>query len=244
VTDLLDLAQARHPAESLASTAVDREMDRQVGVLLEHGIPELLALPRDQFTQSVRELRPVLQRSVAARGGATPADGRVPFILVASGGPDQDMIGAEQQILLLRLPDGSAAGVLDRNHGPEGLAPYRPIDMVGPPPGPVYALLDVDRGEEFRGVPPRDALPTIQARGRSPLTILEGIAAVLLHPHLLAKNACFMLSGSRRGDRRVPALWISKKAPKLGWCWDGNPHTWLGVASTAGRIPQPDSANA
>ena len=47
-----------------------------------------------------------------------------------------------------------------------------------------------------------------------------------------------MLSGSRRGDRRVPAMWISARAPKLGWCWDGNPHDWLGVASAGspGRL--------
>ncbi|WP_432487867.1 DUF5701 family protein [Kineococcus sp. SYSU DK018] len=24
-------------------------------------------------------------------------------------------------------------------------------------------------------------------------------------------------------------------APKAGWCWAGNRHTWLGFASTAGR---------
>jgi len=49
------------------------------------------------------------------------------------------------------------------------------------------------------------------------------------------KNHCFMLMGSRRGDLRVPALWISEKAPKLGWCYDGNPHTWLGIASAESR---------
>jgi len=60
---------------------------------------------------------------------------------------------------------------------------------------------------------------------------------VVIHrPSLLEKNKCFMLSGSRRHDRRVPALWISERAPKLGWCWDGNPHTWLGVASAGGRV--------
>jgi hypothetical protein len=52
----------------------------------------------------------------------------------------------------------------------------------------------------------------------------------------LEKNSCFTLAGSRRHDRRVPAMWISERAPKLGWCWDGNPHTWLGVASAAGRL--------
>jgi hypothetical protein len=100
----------------------------------------------------------------------------------------------------------------------------------------VYALIDVERGEEFCGVPPHDALSVIFGRGRTPLTIPEGIAFVLLHPSELEKNACFMLSGSRRGDRRVPALWISGKTPKLGWCWEGNPHTWLGVASTRARV--------
>ena len=66
-------------------------------------------------------------------------------------------------------------------------------------------------------------------------TIAEGIALQLVLPALLEKNKCFMLAGSRRGDRRVPALWISDRAPKLGWCWEGNPHSWLGTASALGR---------
>ena len=46
-------------------------------------------------------------------------------------------------------------------------------------------------------------------------------------------------------DTRTPALWISggtgrdgkerKGAPKVGWCWAGNRHTWLGFASATGR---------
>src|SRR5699024_9462624 len=46
-------------------------------------------------------------------------------------------------------------------------------------------------------------------------------------------------------DSRTPALWASggtgrdgkdrKDAPKLGWCWWNNRHTWLGVASAGGR---------
>ncbi|HZI97726.1 MAG TPA: DUF5701 family protein, partial [Actinomycetales bacterium] len=61
----------------------------------------------------------------------------------------------------------------------------------------------------------------------------------------LERNRCFMLAGSRCGDRRVPALWISsgtgkdgtanRGAPKLGWCWAGNRHTWLGHASAGSR---------
>ena len=47
-----------------------------------------------------------------------------------------------------------------------------------------------------------EALPVILGRGRTPLTIEEGIAVVTHAPQLLEKNRCFMLSGSRRGDRR------------------------------------------
>ena len=63
-------------------------------------------------------------------------------------------------------------------------------------------------------MPPEAALPVIRGRGRTPLTIDEGIAVVTHAPRLLEKNKCFMLSGSRRHDRRVPAMWISERAPE------------------------------
>jgi hypothetical protein len=212
--------------------STDHELDRQRDVLLQHGLPNRVGLAEDMFTAAVEALRPALRH----RASSDHLQRQRPFVLMVSGGVASDMAAAEQQVPLLRLAGGSRPGVLDRNHGEQGLAPYRPIAEVGLVPAPVYALVDVDRGEEFRGVPPRDALPVILQRGRTPLTIPEGIAFVLLHPHTLEKNACFMLSGSRRGDRRVPALWISGQAPKLGWCWDGNPHAWLGVASAQARI--------
>jgi hypothetical protein len=96
-------------------------------------------------------------------------------------------------------------------------------------------VFDVDRGSEFCSVTPTDAVATITERGRTPITVAEGIALVTQHEHLLVKNHCFSLAGSRCGDKRVPAIWISNKAPKLGWCWAGNPHTWLGTAHSADR---------
>lgn len=211
---------------------LNTELDRQRAVLLQHRIPSSIGLADDTFSDAVEALRPLLRD----RADSDQPKGHAPFVLMVSGGAARDMAAAEQQVPLLSLAEGSAPGVLDRNHGEQGLAPYRPIEEVGPPPAPVYALVDVQRGAEFCGVAPQDALLEILARGRTPLTIPEGIALVMLYPHVLEKNACFMLSGSRRGDRRVPALWISGKAPKLGWCWDGNPHSWLGVASTRARI--------
>jgi hypothetical protein len=155
----------------------------------------------------------------------------VPFVLVVT----RDLVSPYDSVPLLHLAGSDKAGRVDRNHGEGDLAGYHPIEGCAPP-GAAYLLLDVERGEEFCNVRPEDATRTIRGRGRTPLTIDEGIALVTQVPRLLEKNKCFMLAGSRRHDRRVPALWISERAPKLGWCWDGNPHTWLGTASVRSRV--------
>ncbi|GLW10154.1 hypothetical protein Misp01_52830 [Microtetraspora sp. NBRC 13810] len=82
---------------------------------------------------------------------------------------------------------------------------------------------------------PNDAMDVIAGRDRTLLTIEEGIALITHFPQILVRNKCFSLGGSRSGDRRVPAIWISERSPKLGWCWAGNPHTWLGMASASTR---------
>src|SRR5690606_41079335 len=94
----------------------------------------------------------------------------------------------------------------------------------------------IERGEEYLNVTPDDAFEAIVARGRSPLTMAEGVALLTHYPQFLQPNRCFSLLASRAGDKRVPALWLSAGRPKLGWCWAGNPHTWLGSASAATRI--------
>jgi hypothetical protein len=100
---------------------------------------------------------------------------------------------------------------------------------------------------------PNEALPAITSDGRTPLTVSEGIHLLLQQPGMLERNHCFMTIGSRlrndnnRFDARTPAIWISngtgrdgaanRDAPKVGWCWAGNRHTWLGFASAATRHP-------
>jgi hypothetical protein len=118
---------------------------------------------------------------------------------------------------------------------PEDLDGFMPIAAVDLPVPPAYVAIDVDLGAASRNVRPEDALRTILDAGRSPLTLDEGIALVLQQPEVIAKNWGFSMAGSRRDDQRVPALWISEGRPKLGWCWDRNPHTWLGTASCARR---------
>lgn len=113
---------------------------------------------------------------------------------------------------------------------------FKTIEHVIFPRGFAYLLTDIDRGKAFLNVIPETALKTILQENRSPLTINEGIAVLTQYPEFLMKNNCFSLLASRFTDQRVPALWISDKRPKLGWCWDRNPHTWLGSASCGARV--------
>jgi Family of unknown function (DUF5701) len=129
---------------------------------------------------------------------------------------------------------------------------FAPIGPVRLPVGPVYVTVDLDRGDHLANWSPDEALPAIIAAGRTPLTLGEGIHWLLQQPEVLERNRCFMTIGSRLHrtsgppDRRAPALWISngtgrdgrenRNAPKVGWCWAGNRHTWLGFASAASRM--------
>ena len=116
------------------------------------------------------------------------------------------------------------------------LETFEPIASVHVPTAAAYVAVDVDLGAGSRNVRPEDALRDILAAGRSPLTIDEGVALLLQQPTAIETNWGFSMAGSRRADQRVPAFWVSEGRPKLGWCWDRNPHTWLGTASCAGRI--------
>ena len=128
---------------------------------------------------------------------------------------------------------------------------FTPIEQATPPVGPVYAVDGVERGDAMLNWSPDEALPAITAQGRTPLTVTEGLHWLLQQPEALERNRCFMTIASRkpkpRGlDARTPAVWISggtgrdgrerKGAPKVGWCWAGNRHTWLGFASAAARV--------
>jgi hypothetical protein len=128
---------------------------------------------------------------------------------------------------------------------------FAPIAGAAPPETPVYVLHDLDRGDAMRNWSPDEALTAIASSGRTPLTISEGLHWLLQQPDTLERNSCFMTIGSRlrkpsgKLDARTPALWFSngtgrdgrerRHAPKVGWCWAGNRHTWLGFATAAGR---------
>jgi Family of unknown function (DUF5701) len=154
--------------------------------------------------------------------------GKLPFVLVVQS----DLLKAEE--LMSRLNFHGKTGIVSMY--PRTPEDFKTIVQVIIPDGIAYLLTDVDRGKAFLNVIPEIALKTIMQENRSPLTINEGIAVLTHYPEFLQKNHCFSLLASRTTDQRVPALWISEKKPKLGWCWDRNPHTWLGSASCGARV--------
>ncbi|MEU4337661.1 DUF5701 family protein [Micromonospora lupini] len=203
----------------------ETEFDRQVDQLVRLNYPALAGMPESAFRDLVAPLR---ARAVdGAAGLPAPTAARVPFLLVIT----RDLIGVEPRLALTTLAGKRKPGFLDRHYAEDDLPRFDPIKELEVPAGPAYLLFDVDRGEEFRNLAPAAAMEGMTAQDRLPLTIDEGLALITLHPAALASNRCFSLVGSRCGDKRVPALWISQGAPKLGWCWYGNPHTWLGSAS-------------
>jgi len=201
------------------------EFDRQVQRLLDKGYPAIAGLQPDAF----RDLLAPLHQAVLARKAEllAPTRARIPFVLVVS----QKLVPSSASIQLTELK-GKPGFVTD---GFDDVDRFTPIESVEIPAGDAYLVFDVDRGADYLNVAPNDALVSITASGRSPLTAEEGIAFITQFPDSLEKNNCFSLLASRGNDRRVPALWISKSMPKLGWCWAGNPHTWLGSASAANR---------
>jgi len=195
-------------------------LEQQVDRLVELGVHHLAGLDVEGFRAYAEKLEP---RDDAAVLAVHPS-----------------LVPASQLALLLSLRDKPGFVVVDM----EDLDAFAPIDEVDG--GPLYLLHGLDRGDDLANWSPDEALPEIRGRGRRPLTVNEGISWLLQEPDRLEANHCFMTIGSRKAkarglDARTPAIWISggtgrdgrerKGAPKVGWCWAGNRHTWLGFAS-------------
>ena len=196
---------------------LDEELTRQAAVLADLGYPD------DVRTEAKALLDPLRDRL----GDEVTSDPeRASFVLV----PGPAVLPITQRVPMLRL--GTRPGTLSRHFA--DVETFRPT--VDVPDAVVYAVVGIERGEEFCSVRPAEAAAVIEGRGRTMLTIEEGLAFLHAVPAALEKNKCFHTAASRGTDRRVPALWISDRAPHLGWCWENNHHTWLGVASAEARI--------
>jgi hypothetical protein len=235
--------QSRHQTWSdVTETRLTREFDRQLNCLLELRYPALAGLGGEEFLGLMAALRKQVEElSEDLDDGQEPAADSVPFVIVVRNA-------------LVSTTDAMAAATLNDKPGfvsadlqdVDTFTPRVGVDGVLVPDAPVYLAVGVERGDEYLNWTPDEAVPKILGRERSPLTVDEGIALLTHFPQLIEKNRCTMTAASRCGDRRVPAIWISggtgkdgkerRGAPKLGWCWAGNRHTWLGIGSVAARV--------
>ncbi|MEU6084360.1 DUF5701 family protein [Streptomyces sp. NPDC047108] len=204
-------------------------LSRQAERLIETGVHEIAGL-------SAAELRAFAESAEAG------ADGEGTLLAV-----HPDRAPASALAPLLRRDDKPGFVVSDMSD----VDLFAPLDTVTPPGAPLYLLTGLDRGDRMANWSPDEALPALTGEARTPLLLTEGIHWVLQQPDALERNRCFMTIGSRLRkangtlDARTPAIWISngtgrdgrerRNAPKVGWCWAGNRHTWLGFASTTGR---------
>jgi hypothetical protein len=213
-------------------------LSAQAERLIELGVHEIAGLSADEV------------RAFAAQAAAAAA---------AAAGPQAGAVG--DGALLAVHPDRAPASALAPLLRRDGRPGFVVVDMadvdaftpcaVELPDAPLYMVSGVDRGDHMSNWSPDEALPALTEEDRTPLVLTEGIHWVLQQPEALERNLCFMTIGSRLRkpdgtlDARTPAIWISngtgrdgrerRNAPKVGWCWWNNRHTWLGFASTTGR---------
>jgi hypothetical protein len=181
-----------------------------------------------------------------------------------------DLAGSDDALLVVHpsVAPASALAPLVRIDGRPGFVVTDMTDVdrfesvVLLPNSALYVVRGISRGDEMANWSPDEALPAITGSGRTPLTLNEGLHWLLQRPAVLERNRCFMTIASRLQkpngglDARTPAIWFSngtgrdgpqnRHAPKVGWCWAGNRHSWLGFASAADRralIPRESSAN-
>jgi hypothetical protein len=194
------------------------------------GYHDLADMTEAEFRGRLEPLRSALDRAIADGLALGTGPKRVPFTVAVTS----RLVERGARVPSLRVPGRDISGVADRGHSGE-LDAYEDLGGLGIPDADAYLLLDVDRGDTYREIAPDDALVSLAARSRSPLTIDEGLSLATVHPAVLEVDAGFLLAGSRHG-LRVPALWVTAGTPMLGWGGGATPETWLGVASTASRV--------
>lgn len=206
------------------SAVLNTEFDRQLQHLVDSSFPAAADLSEADFRAVVEPLR-----SRLASVPAPIAENTLPFVIVIS----RDLVPT--QTVMDKVVDGRGrTGVVNMDPvTPDGFKPKAGVEV---PAGSAYLLADIDLGAEFLDVRPKDALTVIEAAGRLPMTIDEGVAVMTQFGDALQTHNAFQLLASREDSQRIPSIWRSYDRPRLGWCWDGAPHPWMGSASAAVRV--------
>lgn len=205
------------------------EFDRQVDMLSQRVRNNVFSYDLSKLQQQTAELRTKISELDAAQD---VREGNIPVVIVF-----RTQVASYTNLLCQLYYKGREGYIEMTPKTPEN---FLDVDSLAIPEADIYALWDVDTGGSMLNISPSDSVDMLESKGRTPLTMYEGVQCVLTIPEILTDKQRFnaiQMPGSRiDGDQRVPSIWISKGAPRLGWCWFGNIHTWLATASCKSRV--------
>lgn len=193
------------------------EASKQLERIIALGYPDVADMSADAFRALARPLLTALAQSDLGAG----------ILLV----PTRELVSPES--LIARTSINRMAGFTTMP--PRDIASFLPHDGFEPPEGPFYIVVDPHTGTSYVNREPDVARKLIDSDERLPLTLEEGLAIATQHPEWLLEKNGFNLLGSRSTDGRVPSIWMSQNAPRLGAVWPNSRHTWLGNAYCTAR---------
>ena len=198
---------------SIASVEAQKQLDRIVAL----GYPDVADISAAAFRSLARPLIGALEHSDLGSN----------ILLV----PTRELVSPES--LIARTSINRMAGFTTMP--PRDIASFLPQDGFMPPEGPFYLAVNPHTGTCYINREPDVARKLIDSDERLPLTLEEGLAIATQHPEWLLEKNGFNLLGSRSADGRVPSIWMSQNAPRLGAVWPNSRHTWLGNAYCVAR---------
>ncbi|WEV69685.1 DUF5701 family protein [Bifidobacterium sp. ESL0775] len=198
---------------SKASQEAQKQLDRIVAL----GYPDVADMSAAAFRALARPLIDALKDSDLGEN----------ILLV----PTHELVSPES--LIARTSINRMAGFTTMP--PRDVASFLPQPGFEPPEGPFYLVVDPHTGTAYVNREPDVARKLIDSDERMPLTLEEGLAIATQHPDWLVRKNGFNLLGSRSADGRVPSIWMSQNAPRLGSVWPTSRHTWLGNAYCQAR---------
>lgn len=197
----------------MASIEATKQLDRIVAL----GYPDVADMSADAFRALARPLIRALENSDLGEN----------ILLV----PTRELVTPES--LIARTSIDRMAGFTTMP--PRDIVSFLPTSGFEPPEGPFYLVIEPHTGTCYVNREPDVARKLIESDERLPLTLEEGLAIATQHPEWLLEKNGFNLLGSRSADGRVPSIWMSQSAPRLGAVWPNSRHTWLGNAYCLAR---------
>lgn len=197
---------------SIASVEAQKQLDRIVAL----GYPDVADISAAAFRSLARPLIGALEHSDLGSN----------ILLV----PTRELVSPES--LIARTSINRMAGFTTMP--PRDIASFLPQDGFMPPEGPFYLVVNPHTGTCYVNREPDVARKLIDSDERLPLTLEKAWPSPPSTQVAAGKNG-FNLLGSRSADGRVPSIWMSQNAPRLGAVWPNSRHTWLGNAYCTAR---------